>query len=402
MRSFANSCILAVLLLTVAYCRAEKGERPRTPAQRLASIQRDLDKLWDQYELRLEKEKDGKSLSKLYVVLRREAQPIIRQALQLAEQHPSEPAALDALIWVVTAKVSCISEIDVAFRILIERHITSDKLGPVCHIAYGFTAGSQAAYDFLQAVLEKSPNRKFRGIACYTLANEMLALSDVSRKLRDPKERKEFDGWMREHAAPLIRRAEAGDPDQFTEKAVSLFNRVIKEYDDVKKTERSTDTLGEQARGKLFRLRNLVVGKPVPEIEGEDLDGRRLKLSDYRGKVVVIVFWASWCGGCMREVPKEKELVQRMRGRPFVLLGVNGDENRDQARRAVAKAGIPWRSWVSGIHKEGIHTRWGIQAWPTIFVVDHRGMLCHADDFAHEKLGAIAEKLVAGVEKNSR
>ena len=50
----------------------------------------------------------------------------------------------------------------------------------------------------------------------------------------------------------------------------------------------------------------------APEIEGESVDGRTLKLSDYRGKVVVLSFWASWCGPCMDLVPDERTLVNRL------------------------------------------------------------------------------------------
>ena len=52
-------------------------------------------------------------------------------------------------------------------------------------------------------------------------------------------------------------------------------------------------------------VHNLAVGKPAPEINGVDFDGKPLKLSDYRGKVVVLVFWGTWCGPCMAEVPHE-------------------------------------------------------------------------------------------------
>src|SRR5438477_7883977 len=73
----------------------------------------------------------------------------------------------------------------------------------------------------------------------------------------------------------------------------------------------------------------LAVGKPAPSLEGADVDGKFLGLSDFRGKVVAVDFWATWCGPCRRMIPHEKELVKRMQGRPFVLLGVSDDRSED-------------------------------------------------------------------------
>ena len=75
---------------------------------------------------------------------------------------------------------------------------------------------------------------------------------------------------------------------------------------------------------------------PAPEIDGVDFDGKRLKLSDQHGKVVAVVFWASWCGPCRAMIPHERELVERFRGKPFVMVGVNNDDNHDAARKVIA------------------------------------------------------------------
>jgi thiol-disulfide isomerase/thioredoxin len=54
----------------------------------------------------------------------------------------------------------------------------------------------------------------------------------------------------------------------------------------------------------------------VPDLAGEDLDGVAFKLSDYRGKVVLLDFWAHWCGHCMEVVPHERSMVERLAGKP--------------------------------------------------------------------------------------
>ena len=138
------------------------------------------------------------------------------------------------------------------------------------------------------------------------------------------------------------------DPAPLLAEAGRLFETVVERYADCPDLRpaggrRTPKTLGESARDELFELRELAVGKIPPEIAGEDIDGRPLKLSDHRGKVVVLNFWASWCGPCMGMVPGERALVERMNGRPFALVGVNGDAEKPKAKKAVETNRMTWR-----------------------------------------------------------
>src|SRR5262249_20973608 len=69
----------------------------------------------------------------------------------------------------------------------------------------------------------------------------------------------------------------------------------------------------------LFEVRRLNVGQEIPEIDGPDLDGQPLKLSASRGRVTLLVFWATWCAPCLAMVPHERALAQRYAGRPFTI-----------------------------------------------------------------------------------
>ena len=133
--------------------------------------------------------------------------------------------------------------------------------------------------------------------------------------------------------------------------------------------------LAERAKAELFELDRLGVGRIAPQIEGEDLDGRKMKLDDYRGKVVVLVFWGTWCGPCMRMVPDERKLVERMGGKPFALIGINSDNNKARVKAAVEKEGITWASFRDGTAPGPIAKAWNVQSWPTVYVLDPQGVI---------------------------
>lgn len=126
-----------------------------------------------------------------------------------------------------------------------------------------------------------------------------------------------------------------------------------------------------------------------------------MKLSDGRGKVVLLVFWASWCGPCMEDVPHEKELAERFKGRPFVLIGVNGDHIQKAAVKAVGKNEIPWRSFWNGPDGSGgpIAAAWNVRGWPTVYVLDQQGTI-RQKYLRGKALDEPLEKLVAAAEQH--
>jgi thiol-disulfide isomerase/thioredoxin len=117
------------------------------------------------------------------------------------------------------------------------------------------------------------------------------------------------------------------------------------------------------------------VGQPAPDLNGVDFDGKPLRLSDYRGKVVVVTFWFSGCGPCRAMIPHERELVERHRDKPFALLSVNNDENPDAARRVMAKFGMTWPNWKTAGTNDAIVKTWNVDSWPAIFVIDAKGIV---------------------------
>jgi peroxiredoxin len=100
----------------------------------------------------------------------------------------------------------------------------------------------------------------------------------------------------------------------------------------------------------------------------------------------------------MASVPHEKEVVERFKNRPFVLIGVNGDADKEIAKKAVEKHAIPWRSFWNEKGAGGpIVTAWNVIVWPSAFVIDEKGIIRHK----HVDIGQIEkhlEKLVSETE----
>ena len=117
------------------------------------------------------------------------------------------------------------------------------------------------------------------------------------------------------------------------------------------------------------------IGKLAPEIVSVDLEGQPIKLSDFRGKVVALSYWGNWCHVCRELFPHEKELVEKFREQPFVLLGVNGDDSIEAGKRAQDKNQLTWRSFFVGDPSGPIPKQWGVSAWPTTFILDARGVV---------------------------
>jgi thiol-disulfide isomerase/thioredoxin len=161
-----------------------------------------------------------------------------------------------------------------------------------------------------------------------------------------------------------------------------LFGRAAAEFGDVvyrhfpnPPPAGQDQTVAELALRELNKLRHLSVGQPALEIDGQDAEGDRFKLSDYRGKVVVLTFSGNWCGPCRGMYPEERKLVERLRGEPFALLSVNTDEDRQTLRKSIKEGEITWRCWWDGGTDGPIRKSWGIDSFPTVLVLDKEGVI---------------------------
>ena len=326
---------------------------------------------------RLAPDADHAPIARLY---KERASVLGRLAVALADAAPDDPEAVEILAWVHLGGLGghriTPEAVDLAYDRLADRYLDRDALLPVCRLAWSDGVATPHAEAFLRAAAERSPNRKVRGLSTFNLARLLDESAGFARDLGDPTRGPILSANLKTGLGDdALRRLRGLDAPALEREAEALYEKTIREFPDDRPMGDAFPPLGEQAEGGLFSLRHVRVGRPAPDIDGEDVDGRPIKLSDYRGKVVVLTFWASWCGPCMGLVPAEKTLAERMKGRPFVMLGVNGDEDRDKAKSVSAKEGITWRSFWNGGPRGTISTRWSIRGWPTVYTIDADGTL---------------------------
>jgi thiol-disulfide isomerase/thioredoxin len=297
-----------------------------------------------------------------------DAEQYVARMMELVESAPDDPAVVDALIWVVSFGGQT-EQVEDAIVRLDRDHVQNPKVGQVTgRLARHM---SPAAERLLRAIAEKNPVRSVQGRASFDLAR---LLRDEARFVRQLKLNKEFAARVTQlHGPERTEALRAKDPDALAIEAESLFEDVVEKFGSTNGPE---SDLAKDAEAELYEIRGLAIGKTAPEITGEDLNGRPMKLSDFRGKVVVLDFWGDWCGPCRAMYPHERSLVKRLDGKPFALLGINSDSDSLKLRARMKEENVTWPFWRDGGSTQGpIATAWNIHGWPTIYVLDHKGVI---------------------------
>jgi len=215
-----------------------------------------------------------------------------------------------------------------------------------------------AALAELRALLTFTPRPK-------TLAEAMAKFREVMPKLEALAEKYKDAEKAGPQALYVIGMISMRLED--TKKAKAAFTKFLKRYPD--------HAAKGQVKSQLDKLN--AVGNAAKEFQTQDLAGKAVKLSDFRGKVVLLDFFAGWCPPCRAEMPNLVKLYAKYKGRGFEIVGISMDRGLDKAKAYVKRAGITWTvvfekpgGWNNPVAK-----LYGIRSIPATYLLDKEGKI---------------------------
>ena len=255
------------------------------------------------------------------------------------------------------------------------------------NVAMALNMGEQLPGSYrerlLRALFERGRDRQTRGRMGLTLGRYLKALADCVERLTRPGADSRHPWELMFLDPAYVDQLRKADRQAIAHQAEDILKRVIADFGDVAYVNGqvvTTETLAAAARRELAEIQGISVGQKAPEINGEDADGKPMKLSEFHGKVILLDFGShEHCGGCKVVYPRLRSTVDRLRGRPFVILGINNFDRREALKEAIAHGEITWRCWWDAGNEVDdlgpITTSWNIRGYPTFFLIDHRGVI---------------------------
>ena len=160
-------------------------------------------------------------------------------------------------------------------------------------------------------------------------------------------------------------------------------------------TPQAASTFAEVEAELVATIRHATVGGTLPELTGRRLDGREEPLSAYRGRVLLIDFWATWCVPCIVALPELRALVADLPADRFALLAVSVDEELAAVTELLEREPMPWDNWHVGTGS-AIERALAVRGFPTYVLVDQEGVILSNGFGPLPRLRCMAERAVTG------
>lgn len=159
------------------------------------------------------------------------------------------------------------------------------------------------------------------------------------------------------------------------EKALAILRQVHADYPDTEVGKNMPEVIAaieKQAAAEAA----LAIGKTFPDFAEQDTASRPLSVSGLKGKVVLVDFWATWCGPCVAELPNVTAAYAKYKGKGFEIVGISLDEDRAALDAFVKEHKMDWPQFFDGLGwKNKLAQQYGIESIPATFLLDREGKI---------------------------
>jgi thiol-disulfide isomerase/thioredoxin len=175
-------------------------------------------------------------------------------------------------------------------------------------------------------------------------------------------------------------------------KTITLLKQIKTDYPTSKPAGRVDEVIAA-LEAKIKTDAQLAIGSVFPTFSEKDLDGQPLDLAAYKGKVVLIDFWATWCGPCVAELPNVIAAYGKYHDKGFEIVGVSLDQSREALVTFLSEHKMTWKQYFDGLGwKNKVSTSYGIDSIPATFLLDGQGRIIARDlrgDALDQKLASL-------------
>jgi peroxiredoxin len=182
------------------------------------------------------------------------------------------------------------------------------------------------------------------------------------------------------------------------EKGKELILQIKRDFPESRPGQRADEILTAIDRGaeKEKIQKALAIGTVFPSFEEKDLTGKALSVANYKGKVVLIDFWATWCMPCLAELPNVQKTYEKYHGQGFEIIGVSLDEDQAKLIDFTKQKNMDWPQYYDGAAWDNkLASKYGIESIPATFLLDRQGRII-ARDLRGKALDTAVAKALAG------